>query len=123
MVLNESEIDQLHEEFNRLQKSKRECSLKQDEILRRLGESARLQQCKSLEDVIAIMEDPATADLFVEEAEALLIEDPFNELESSVWDYVRPFLPNEDDVSDIDSEYAYSVVRRAIGRATADWDN
>lgn len=123
MVLNESEVEQLHEEFDRLQKSKRECSLKQDEILRRLGESTRLQGCKSVEDVISILEDPATADLFVEGAQELIIHGPFDELECSVWAHVSKFLPNEEDMKDIDSGYVYSVVRRAIRRATVKWEN
>jgi hypothetical protein len=92
------------------------------ELRTRVTWSDENKQSKSAAEVIEILRDPSTAEIFVDRAQELLIESPFGEIEQSVWLLVNELLAQPDELDGIDSEHVYSVVRRVIRKATQGWE-
>lgn len=93
------------------------------EMRSRVTWSDQNKHSKSAAEVIAILSEPSTAKLFVDQAEERIIQSPFNEIEQSVWLFVNDLIAHPDELEDVSFDHVYSVVRRAIRQATKDWEN
>lgn len=100
----------------------REMDQRAAEIRSRVTWSDDNKHSKSADEVIEMLRDPSTADLFVDRARDLLIQSPFSEIEQSVWLLVNDLIAHPDELDGIDSDEVYSVVRRAIRKATQGWE-
>lgn len=100
----------------------REMDQRAAEIRSRVTWSDENRHSKSAAEVIQILSVPSTAELFVDQAEDLLIQGPFSEIEQSAWALVNDLISHPDELDAINSENVYSVVRRAIRKATQGWE-
>lgn len=101
----------------------REMDQRAEEIRSSVTWSEEHKHSKSVAEVIEILSNPSTAELFVDRAQELLIESTFNEIERCVWEFVNGLVTRHDVVDDINSDHVYSVVRRAIRKATKGWED
>lgn len=100
----------------------RELDQQAAEIRSRVAWSDENRHSKSAAEVIEILSNPSTAERFVDRAQELLIQSLFSEIEQSVWLLVNELIAHPDELDGIDSEKVYSVVRRAIRKATQGWE-
>ncbi|WP_428307996.1 hypothetical protein [Lacipirellula sp.] len=91
------------------------------EMRARVTWSDENKHSKSAAEVIEVLSAPSTAELFADQVHELLLQTPFNEMERCVWAFVNELIAHPDELDNIDSEHVYSVVRRAIRRATKGW--
>ncbi len=77
---------------------------------------------KSAAEVTEMLRDPSTAERFTDLAGELLIQSLFGEVEDCVWSFVNDLITHPDELQNIESDDVYSVVRRAIRKATKDWE-
>lgn len=101
----------------------REMDRRAAELRARVTWSDENKHSKSAAEVIEMLSDPSTAKLFVDRAQDLLIQSPFSEIEQAVWVLVNDLISHPDELDAIDSENVYTVVRRAIRKATQGWED
>lgn len=92
------------------------------EMRSRVAWSDENKHSKSAAEVIEMLRDPSTAERFTDLAEELLTQTPFDEIEDCVWSFVNDLITHPDELQGIESDEVYSVVRRAIRKATKDWE-